>query len=284
MEHTLPSHTSSVCLLSSDLDAFRPAPRRMECALCLSCTDGEARLSTDAQQYALTTSGGLFLPPGCLLRLDESSPAFHARTLLLPADLYAEACAAVFPEQDGQPPAGPFRLPATDSRGRDTGRGLALWMDMADMLFAGKGDKACAAQERNYLQGFLLWLADIATSLNSPDTYGNRTQTLGQRFLQLVREHGAQEHHVAFYADALHITPRYLHRITVQHLDGLSPKEIIEKQLLAEVEARLAEPGGNIAQIARELHFPSQAYLSRFFKNATGMSPSEFRSSLKNRH
>ena len=98
--------------------------------------------------------------------------------------------------------------------------------------------------------------------------------------MQLVRDHGAQEHQVAFYSEKLCITPRYLHQITVRYMGGRSPKQLIDEQLVAEIKVLLSEPDLSVTEIAERLHFTDQSCLTRFFKKHTGLSPRDSR--LKN--
>ena len=107
----------------------------------------------------------------------------------------------------------------------------------------------------------------------------DRTVALCHRFLGLVHEFAAQEHSVKFYADRLCISPRYLNKITVRHVDGLSPKNIIDDQLLAEIKVRLVNSSLSITQIAGELNFSDQTYMSSFFRRLTGRSPADYRKS-----
>ena len=105
----------------------------------------------------------------------------------------------------------------------------------------------------------------------------SRKQAVCHRFMQLVRDHGAQEHQVAFYSEKLCITPRYLHQITVRYMGGRSPKQLIDEQLVAEIKVLLSEPDLSVTEIAERLHFTDQSCLTRFFKKNTGMSPRDFR-------
>ncbi|MBO8471441.1 MAG: AraC family transcriptional regulator [Bacteroidetes bacterium] len=75
------------------------------------------------------------------------------------------------------------------------------------------------------------------------------------------------------------ISPRYLNKITVRHVDGLSPKNIIDDQLLAEIKVRLVNSSLSITQIAGELNFSDQTYMSSFFRRLTGRSPADYRKS-----
>ena len=60
---------------------------------------------------------------------------------------------------------------------------------------------------------------------------------------------------------------------------GHSPKEEILRVRLGHAKARLREPGSKISEIAGAMGFSSPQEFSRFFKNATGRSPSAYRSS-----
>ena len=122
-------------------------------------------------------------------------------------------------------------------------------------------------------RGINLWM-DMAGE-NGKD----RTVSLCHRFLGLVHEFAAQEHSVRFYADRLCITPKYLNKITVMHVDGLSPKKIIDDQLVAEIKVRLVNSSLSITQIAGDLNFSDQTYMSSFFRRLTGRSPADYRKS-----
>ena len=50
-----------------------------------------------------------------------------------------------------------------------------------------------------------------------------------------------------------------------------------KEELIAEAKVLLNEPQLSVTEIAEQLHFADQSYLSRFFKKNTGISPKEFR-------
>ena len=99
--------------------------------------------------------------------------------------------------------------------------------------------------------------------------------------MQLVREHGTRQHLVPFYADSLCITPRYLYEATTQYLDGKTPKQLIEEQLVAEIKVLLNNPALSATEIAAQLNFADQSCLTRFFKKYTGLSPKAYRLQLR---
>ena len=153
-------------------------------------------------------------------------------------------------------------------------------MDMAAMLFSGDwSSQYMDLMENDFLQSFLIWLFGTVPEKIEIQSGSTRQQQLCQQFLQLIREYGTQEHSASFYADRLCISPRYLHRATTMCLNGRSPKQLIESQLLAETEVLLNDPSFTVTEIAERLNFPDQSYLTRFFKRHTGLSPRQYRQS-----
>ena len=80
---------------------------------------------------------------------------------------------------------------------------------------------------------------------------------------------------VAFYAEQLGVSARYLGQVT-RHVANRSPKSIIDERIMEEISTML---GTNkpLKEIAGLLGFSSQAHLSRYYKKQTGKAPSEVR-------
>lgn len=97
-------------------------------------------------------------------------------------------------------------------------------------------------------------------------------------FVRLVRKHFRHQHTVRFYANKLCISPKYLSLI-VKETCGHTAAEIIDEYLLLEAKNLLRFSGKNIQQIAFELNFSNQSSFGKYFKNLTGLSPSEFQNS-----
>jgi len=57
---------------------------------------------------------------------------------------------------------------------------------------------------------------------------------------------------------------------------GKSPKKYLQNDLLKKIATRLLLPQASVKQVADELKFSSEFYLSRFFKKHTALSPREY--------
>lgn len=97
-------------------------------------------------------------------------------------------------------------------------------------------------------------------------------------FVDLVHEHHRKERSVAFYADKLFISPKYLSLIIKESL-GRSAAEIIDEYVILEAKNLLRFSGKNIQQVSYELNFPNQSSFGKYFKHLVGMSPSEYQRS-----
>lgn len=91
-----------------------------------------------------------------------------------------------------------------------------------------------------------------------------------------MHEHCTEQREVAFYADRLCISTRYLSTI-IRSVAHSTAKEFIDRSVVLEIKMLLGSTELSVQEIAYRLHFPDQSYLGRFFKKHTGVSPTEFR-------
>ena len=81
---------------------------------------------------------------------------------------------------------------------------------------------------------------------------------------------------MAFYADCLNVSSRYLAQVT-RRIAGKTPKNIIDEHLMNRIEVKLMTTDKTVQEIAYEFGFSSQAHFSKFFKKMKGVAPSVFR-------
>lgn len=142
-------------------------------------------------------------------------------------------------------------------------------------------DRPFGKEQLNHI--FLAFLYEIGAlgQKYSPPLIRNMTrkEELVIRFATLVSTHFRQERTVSFYADALHVTPKYLTE-TVKEINGKSAGQIIDDFVILESKLLLEKPDYSIAQIANLLNFSDQSFFGKYFKRVVGISPKEFRSGV----
>lgn len=152
------------------------------------------------------------------------------------------------------------------------GVGGALSAAITTRIAMGDDVPTAVRNAHDFIHTQVVYAQDSDRSLRSIDLYN--------AFISLVAEHAATAHDVAFYADRLCITPRYLSQVT-DNAVGKSPKQIIADYLLNQAKGYLESTRLTIQEVADRLGFSGQAPFSKFFRKQEGMSPSEYRSHLQ---
>jgi AraC family transcriptional regulator, transcriptional activator of pobA len=110
-------------------------------------------------------------------------------------------------------------------------------------------------------------------SLDEHDTSSYHTM---REFSLLVEHHFKNQHQVKFYADLLHKSPKTIANIFALH-KLKSPSEIIQERIIIEAKRLFNYTDLSVKEISAELGFIDSAHFSKFFKNITHLSPTEFR-------
>ena len=113
--------------------------------------------------------------------------------------------------------------------------------------------------------------------LSGEPTSRNRNKVYFSAFMEELMKHYMQERSVGFYAERLHLTPKYLTTL-LRTTTGRTASEWIDAYVILEAKNLLKYSSMNIQEIAYYLNFPNQSFFGRYFKEHTGMTPSAYRS------
>lgn len=104
----------------------------------------------------------------------------------------------------------------------------------------------------------------------------SRTQMKYEEFLTLVSENFMTEKSVAFYAEKMYMTPKYLTTL-VKNVSGKTATDWIDTFLILEAKNLLKYSDLTVKEIGYHLHFRSIPSFHKFFKSQTGLTPNEYR-------
>lgn len=122
-----------------------------------------------------------------------------------------------------------------------------------------------------------VWKQKIDEARKKTDSQRNaRLNQIFERFIALVNEYHCSERGMAFYADKLCLTPKYLSKL-IKQASGRSAPDWIDEFVILEAKNLLKYTNMAIKEIVFQLHFPNQSVFYKFFKAHTGMTPSEYR-------
>ena len=116
----------------------------------------------------------------------------------------------------------------------------------------------------------------IGRTMSSNNTISGRHTTIYIELMKLVGKHYDSERGVAFYADKLCLSPKYLSSI-VKSVSGLTVQQHVFKAIVRRSIFLMNNTDKSVKEISDSLHFPNPAAFGTFFKKQTGMSPRHFR-------
>lgn len=127
---------------------------------------------------------------------------------------------------------------------------------------------------------FFILISRVVNPSSDAQETGQRHGEVMMQFLQLLRQHYRDHRDVGFYADKMNISAKYMTTL-VKKASGKPAIQWIEDYVILDAKAQLSSTVNTIQQIAFDLNFPSQSLFGRYFKRAVGMSPSDYRISLR---
>jgi AraC-like DNA-binding protein len=134
------------------------------------------------------------------------------------------------------------------------------------------------------LRGFLkIFLIYLTRQFDGADHRGQqpRNVELLKQFLALLEKQYASKKMVTDYADQLAVTPNYLNEV-VKKVSGFPASHHIQQRIVLEAKRQAAWSDISMKEIAYHLGFDDVAHFSKFFKNVSGASFTDFRKELTN--
>ncbi|MCM1150423.1 MAG: helix-turn-helix domain-containing protein [Alistipes sp.] len=248
------------------------------CAL-LHCISGSAEATINQHRATLRRHALVFLLPGSMLMLTDRSADFRVNYCAFSKEMFSEAAFRLEPAFFHTLREHPISM-IPDEEVEWAG----IWFRMVQYTYDDRENVYRNAIIRNRLQNILLECYDKFRRFSSRRAVVSdkvsRQAELFHRFVELVHEYYMKEREVAFYADRLCISSRYLSTI-VRSVAHSSVKEFIDRSVVLEIKMLLQSSDLSVQEIAYRLHFPDQSYLGRYFKHHTGLSPTEFRNARK---
>lgn len=111
------------------------------------------------------------------------------------------------------------------------------------------------------------------------DTISSKDASLVQQFMHMLRNQYTTMKQVSDYAGELFVSPNYLNR-AVKKITGFTASTQIQRHIVMEAKKQAIHTNGSMKEIAYTLGFTDIAHFSKFFKNNSGMSFTNYRKGL----
>lgn len=96
------------------------------------------------------------------------------------------------------------------------------------------------------------------------------------KLIRLIEKYYMQERGVAFYADKLCLSPKYLSALS-KSVCGYTVQELVFRAIIRKSIFWLKNTNKSVQEISDDLNFPNASFFGTFFKKQTGLAPSYYR-------
>lgn len=261
------------------LDGFK-TPYKLKLNLMVVCVSGSISATVDLNVRRMTSGQIMFLRPGHVIDDVTTAEDFSGYFLLVDDSKYASTISLT----NGY--MAPFLAFFQDHSiiAVDT-----VEMESVKMMYAllkqqmFKVGKPYGQLIFNNLCELLFFetLSLYSSAMDKKPVRRTRREELLARFIGLVEDNFKTERAVTFYADKLNLSPKHLSTV-IKQTSGLTAGEWIEGKVIREAKYLLRMSPKTIQQISKDLHFANQSFFGKYFKNQTGMTPRQYRSTTDN--
>jgi len=234
------------------------------------CKKGRSRPVINLLPMELHENELVFIDKHSTVMIDGYSQDIEAEGFTMTDELFRLAMGTTIPPSlDGH--LRMFKLSLTHDE-------MAYICRLVDLLYDTIRREDCSSRVFLGLAATFWWYVDQLYRSHEQANHvkSDREQEVFARFISLVNEHARQQHNLAYYADRLCLSPRYMGSM-VKQVSGRSAKEWIDEALVTAIKVDLRHTTKPLKQIADEMAFPNTSFFSKFFKRMTNLTPLEYR-------
>ena len=242
------------------------------------CTSGSITMEIDFKEYTVNAGDVLIVTHKQIGKLNNITPDLRYLTVAVDGDFYADHN---INNSDANREKILLNKNSLVHLPEDEVKALTTIYQIIKRRVKGKLDLYDKEVIKGLVQTFFFNIfSEISKKDNILDSYktlsdDSRQQSIYISFLRAVEEHCRRERSVGYYADMLCITPKYLSLI-INKVSGRFAGDFIRDAVIHEAKALIRSKKYSMIDISVILNFSTQSSFTRFFKNATGLSPQEY--------
>ncbi|MDU1889494.1 MAG: helix-turn-helix domain-containing protein [Dysgonomonas sp.] len=241
------------------------------------CSSGSFKITVYTAQHHITENDIVVIFPGQLVKVDEVSDDFIINYFVISPPLFNEVLSGIYRFSPLFLVHKGDKLHYRLNKSEDIAR---FWEFFNILERKSRSQKYLFRWEYiiNLLRLFYLDMYNCyqVSLLQKAKKVDTRKEKISYDYFVLVMKYYKEKKDVAFYADKLCISAKYLTSV-VKEVSGRPAKDWINEYIILDVKSLLKNSTLTVQEIAFETNFSNQAALGRFFKHHTSMTPTEYR-------
>lgn len=286
----LKKHTESIIFEDEDIIITKgffqnlPEAFRLNFLVVISCKDGFLEFNVNGKHYRMQSGEHYFYLPGLIINDWIQSPNTTITGFCMTIGFISNLIP--FYKSNGKYPKYlNEELPVINFNdlGKYKGK-FQLYSDLISEQFISKGPFHKTII-RHLFSALIIDLANIRRSEHKHEDLEysfnySAPEHLFNRFNTLIREDNGKHRDVAYFADKLCYTAKYVSNVS-KKICGLTASELINVHIAQLIKFQLLHSDKSIKEIAGEFDFPNLSFFGRYVKKHLGQSPKTYRQNKK---
>lgn len=269
MERQLVSHEKPVAILTGVFPEYSREGIAVDCGHVILCRQGSARMTLNFRELRQEKDVMVILYPGDVVMVQDLSDDFAIEYLVVTDDIMTEA-------QLELSQADAIRNHQHISSHEIAALADALLTVTSASIHYGNAKDARdigILQLRSFMIAYGCWLERHG---HISGRYASRSAELFARFMHLLTRYYRDNRQVAFYAEKINITPKYLNGIILKQT-GKTAKAAIDDYVVMQLKLTLQTSDRTVNEIAWQFNFSSLSFFCEYFRRHVGLSPVTYR-------
>ena len=270
------SHVDDDLLLVEDLSQVPKAsvPRRNHDIIIGLCLAGESNYTLNTEEHIVRPDDALIIPNGQVIDACVRKPGTSGVGIMMSPDFFQEVVG------DMREISSLILFSRNHPVFRLSARERVSIMNYFRLIKEKVDDDALLFRKDVVRHLVAAMICEIGNAIDriqhSSEPAVTRADAIFTDFIRLVEQNYKQERRVSWYGEQLCITPKYLSEM-VKQVSRRTPNEWIDTYVTTELRVQLRSTTKSIKEIARDMNFPNQSFLGKYFKEHVGMSPMTYR-------
>lgn len=262
--------------VGDDKDIFK-FPAKVDAYLLVICSDGLIELSYNLFQVSLEPGSMFLYQPGMIMRLNAIKPGrvsivAFTRDFIDELGIKFDNVPLQYRIVHERQAFTLDRKVASDMTAMLEAIERMIGLD-ADNLYYHETVKAAF---RTFLYRTLYELSSLYGAQADVDTVMTHDHAHFDRFIRLLQENFQKEHSIKYYAERMHLSPKYM-SLMIKKVSGRLATQWIDDYVILEAKSLIKYSTMSIQEVAYTLNFPNQSFFGKYFKRHTGLSPKAYR-------
>lgn len=252
---------------------------RLDMTMIILCTGGEGIAIMDDKEYMIKKNDLVFCAPNVVIKAGEMNVInINTKTLCLTPEMLLRVRALTSNSWDFLQYVKQNPIVSLDD---EQATMFCQYYDMLCSTLNRKNGNKHKEVVYSILTAFFYELFYVVETI-SPAISRNLTSAdiIFQKYIDLLSSMYPRNRTVAYYADKLHVTPKYL-SVVCKQIGGKTALHYINAYVNEDIRQQLTKTNKSIKEICTDLEFSNLSFFGKYVRRQFGVGPTEYRKNNK---